>query len=99
MNSSASRHIQQQANSLVGKYGCGTCHAIPGIRGAEGQIGPPLNSFGKRIYVAGMLPNNPPNLIRWLKNPQEVVSGNAMPNMGLTDEDARVLATYLETAP
>lgn len=37
---------------------CGACHVIPGIRGARGRIGPPLNEYGKRVYIAGTFPRD-----------------------------------------
>jgi len=36
-------------------------------------------------------------LMTWLKVPQSVVPGNAMPNMELNDHDARDVAAYLYT--
>lgn len=57
-------------------------------------MGPPLADFGRRIYVAGMLRNTPDNLTSWLRNPQRVVPGNAMPDMGISNPDARDIATY-----
>jgi cytochrome c len=81
----------------IERFGCGTCHAIPGVRGADGTVGPPLDRMGRRGYVAGHLPNNGPNLIRWIQDPQEVDPGNAMPDLGVGDVDARDIAAYLFT--
>jgi cytochrome c len=81
----------------IERYGCGTCHAIPGVRGANGTVGPPLDRFGRRGYIAGRLPNNGPNLIRWIQRPQQVEPGTAMPDAGVTDVDARDIAAYLFT--
>jgi cytochrome c1 len=36
-------------------------------------------------------------LITWLRDPQAIVPGNAMPNMGLQDQQARDIAAYLYT--
>lgn len=47
------------------------------------------------VYIAGMLHNNPDNLIKWLRNPQSVTPGNAMPDMHVTEQDARDIAAYL----
>lgn len=82
---------------LIGQLGCGACHEIPGIPGAAGLVGPPLSNFGARMIIAGMLPNTPDNLVHWLRAPQSVVPGNAMPNMELDDHDARDVAAYLYT--
>jgi cytochrome c2 len=84
-----------RAPALIRHYGCGTCHRIPGVAGARGGVGPPLEGFEGRAYVAGVLPNTPANLIHWLRHPQSVVPGNAMPEMGVTEQDARDLAAFL----
>lgn len=82
---------------LVLTYGCGSCHVVPGVSGANGQVGPPLTDFGRRSYIAGMLPNNADNLQRWIRDPQAVVPGNAMPDLGVTQVDAQDIASYLLT--
>lgn len=82
---------------LAGDFGCARCHTIPGLRDANGNVGPPLTRFADRTYVAGMLRNEPANLVRWLMHPQSVVPGNAMPEMGISEQQARDLAAYLYT--
>jgi cytochrome c2 len=77
--------------------GCGACHVIPGIAGAVGMVGPPLDHIGSRQYLAGMLHNTPASMIAWLRFPQHIVPGNAMPDMGLSATEARNIAAYLET--
>jgi cytochrome c2 len=79
------------------KYGCSGCHTIPGIEGAQGLVGPPLNQFADRIYIAGRLPNTPENLMLWIQKPQQVVPNNAMPDMGISEQDSRDIAAYLYT--
>jgi cytochrome c2 len=83
--------------ALIGRFGCGACHVIPGIEGAEGLVGPPLNQMAQRVYVAGVLRNTPDNLITWLRHPQAVVPGNAMPDMGIDQKQASDIAAYLYT--
>ena len=78
-------------------YGCGACHVIPGVAGAYGKVGPPLDFWAERVYIAGNLPNQPPYLVRWLRDPQAVEPGTAMPNLGVTEIDARDIAAYLYT--
>ncbi len=78
-------------------YGCASCHVIPGVAGANGTVGPPLTNFANRKYVAGLLPNQPDNLIVWIRDPQGVVKGVAMPNMGVSQQDALNIAAYLYT--
>lgn len=76
---------------------CGACHVIPGVQNADGMVGPPLDHFARRTMVAGVLPNSPANLIQWIRFPQAVVPGNAMPDTRLTDAQARDVAAYLYT--
>jgi cytochrome c len=84
------------ARAIV-KYGCGACHSIPGIPGADTYVGPLLTAYSRRHYIAGSLPNTHENLIRWLQNPQAIEPGTAMPNLGLTEVEARDIAAYLYT--
>lgn len=86
-----------RGHDLIIRTGCGACHDIPGVVGANGLVGPPLAKIGLRTTLAGLLPNTPPNMIHWLEAPQTVVPGNAMPNMELNDHDARDIAAYLYT--
>jgi len=79
----------------IREVGCAGCHTIPGIRGANANVGPPLTRIADRTYIAGMLRNTPENLVRWIRQPQSVVPGNAMPNMGLSEAQARDIAAYL----
>jgi cytochrome c2 len=83
--------------ALIERNGCGTCHIIPGVEGADGLVGPPLTMMARRIYIAGVARNTPQNMTVWLQNPQAVVPGNAMPNMNLTQQDARDVTAYLYT--
>lgn len=87
----------QAGAKRIAQVGCGSCHIIPGISGARGLVGPPLNHMSRRIYLAGLLRNTPENLVYWLRNPQQVVPGNAMPDMGLSEDQARDIAAYLYT--
>jgi cytochrome c len=78
-------------------HGCTACHRIPGIVGPQSYAGPPLTAWAARHYIAGSLPNNPDNLIAWLRNPQAIEPGTAMPNLDLTEQDARDISAYLFT--
>lgn len=75
---------------------CGSCHVIPGIEESQGRVGPSLSHFGNRQMIAGRLANTQANLQRWLKSPQSIAPGTAMPDQGLTDRQARDIAAYLE---
>lgn len=81
----------------VSRYGCGSCHVIPGIDGAIGLVGPPLSGIANRVYIAGVLTNTPENLMRWIQDPPAIDPLTAMPNTGVTAEDARHLASFLYT--
>jgi cytochrome c1 len=81
----------------IASFGCGGCHVIPGIDGADGTVGPPLTDFGHRGFIAGELSNKPSNLMLWLRDPQGVEPGTDMPNLGVDDAQARDIAAYLYT--
>lgn len=82
---------------LIQQYGCASCHTVPGVRGADGLVGPPLDHWAKRGYIAGELPNNTQNLERWIQDPRGVEPKTAMPDLGVTPDDARDIAAYLYT--
>tara|TARA_R110002072_G_scaffold303089_1_gene493113 strand:- start:7958 stop:9328 length:1371 start_codon:yes stop_codon:yes gene_type:complete len=82
---------------MIYSYGCTSCHVIPGISDANGTIGPPLDSYSQRKYIAGNLLNRRENMVRWLMHPQQVEPGTAMPEMGITQQQAGWMASYLET--
>jgi putative membrane protein len=82
---------------LLDHYGCGSCHAIPGIADAQGDVGPPLTRIARRVYIAGLLRNSPDNMEQWLMHPQRIAPGNAMPDMQITESDARDITAFLMT--
>jgi cytochrome c2 len=82
---------------LIRSYGCSTCHTIAGVDGANGLVGPPLTGIAQRAYIAGVLPNAPDNMVRWIENPKAVDSLTAMPVLGVSPADARDIAAYLYT--
>ena len=77
------------------EYGCGSCHIIPGVAGARGTVGPSLSSLVDRAYIAGVLTNAPGDLTRWLVNPPLYAPDTAMPDLGVTEQDAADMAAYL----
>jgi cytochrome c len=87
----------QRGRTVLRTYGCDACHTIPGIASAVGTIGPPLTQVARRTYLAGRLENTPPNMIRWIRHPREVDPQTAMPDTGVTTNDARDMAAYLYT--
>jgi cytochrome c len=101
---SGSRPVQHVpgGNADLGKqaivaYGCGSCHVIPGVDRAQGLVGPPLTTFARRTFIAGEAPNTAEQLVRWIQKPQSIEPGTAMPNLGVTPEEARNIAAYLYT--
>ncbi len=78
-------------------YGCHACHAVPRMVGDNPSVGPPLEGFGGRAYIAGVLPNTPENLLRWIADPPAVDSLTAMPKLGVTPRDAVDIAEFLYT--
>ncbi|WP_424360332.1 cytochrome c oxidase assembly protein [Methylocystis parvus] len=87
----------QKGAQYIAAIGCGACHSIPGVNGAAGLVGPPLDNIGRRAYIAGLLRNTPANLEAWLRDPQKIAPGNVMPNMGISEEQSRHIAAYLYT--
>lgn len=83
--------------TAIVQYGCGSCHSIPGAPRAHGRTAPPLDGWVNRAYVAGDISNTPENLIRWIQNPRDIDKGTAMPDVGVTEREARDIAAYLYT--
>jgi cytochrome c1 len=86
-----------QGKLVIERYNCGSCHTIPGVRGARGLVAPPLFWFARRTYIGGEVPNTPDNLVRWVLSPQSIEPKTAMPALGLTEQQARDVAAYLYT--
>lgn len=74
---------------LLSQYGCGYCHSIPGVHAALGHVGPPLDDVGRRVYIAGSLPNTPQQMALWIRFPQSYRPGTAMPDLHVRADDAR----------
>jgi cytochrome c len=87
----------QRGREAITAHGCAACHVVPGVRGADSPIGPPLDDWADRWYIAGRLINEPPELIRWIQAPQSIDPGNAMPDMGVPTDDAEDIAAHLYT--
>jgi cytochrome c2 len=81
----------------IARLQCGACHAIPGVRAARGTVGPPLDGFARRVYVAGKWPNQPDYLVHWLRDPPAMAPLTAMPGLVRDEQSARDIAAYLYT--
>jgi cytochrome c oxidase assembly factor CtaG/cytochrome c551/c552 len=86
-----------QGKSLISYYGCGSCHTVPGVHGADANVGPPLDHIATRTYVGGVIKNNPDNLMRWIRDAPGVDPLTGMPNLHVTPTDSRDIASYLYT--
>src|SRR5512142_1375916 len=84
----------EKAPQAIRLYGCGTCHAIPGVAGADGSVGPKLDRVASQSFLAGQLSSTPDNLVLWIQHPQQVRPGVDMPDMGVSQSDARNIAAY-----
>jgi cytochrome c2 len=85
----------RNGRALLARYGCASCHKIKGIAHADSQVGPPLDEIRSRGYIAGVLPHDTANLIKWIRHPRAIVPDTAMPELGVTEAEARDMAAYL----
>lgn len=89
--------LAQRGGALFLANGCGACHTVRGTE-ADGVVGPDLTHVGSRVSLgAGILPNEPAALVRWIARTADVKPGVHMPAFGmLPQEDLRALAAYLK---
>ncbi|NUZ07017.1 c-type cytochrome [Piscinibacter koreensis] len=83
------------ARIALQQYACTACHVVPGIAGSNLQVGPPLAGLARRSLLAGGLPNTSENLVRWIRDPRGIDPRTAMPNLGVGEAHARLMADYL----
>ncbi|MDB5515570.1 MAG: cytochrome [Tardiphaga sp.] len=84
-----------RAPAIIRRYGCAGCHTIPGIPGGDGQVGGPLADIKHRVYVGGVVTNAPDHLVQWIVAPQHFSPRTAMPATGISEAEARDVATFL----
>jgi len=87
----------ERGRDSLTQYACNACHRIPGVTGSDVHVGPPLAGIGGRGLIAGRLPNTPDAMVRWLRDPRAVDPQTTMPDMEVTEADARDIAAYLAT--
>jgi cytochrome c2 len=87
----------RRGEAMFIQYGCGSCHALKNVRDATGMVGPPLDGIALREIIAGHLANKPENMERWIRDPQHVSPGTAMPNLRVGETDARDITAFLYT--
>lgn len=86
-----------RGREALSHYACRSCHLIPGRSGSAVHVGPSLETVGRRAKIAGVLPNTPENMVRWLRQTQQVKPMTAMPDLGVSAQDAADIAAYLAT--
>lgn len=91
----AAEPTPERSRVLLAQYGCQSCHRIEGIVGPDSLVGPPLVDWSRQKYIAGVLPNDEENLVRWLMDPQSVSPQTLMPDLGVQEAHAREMAAYL----
>jgi cytochrome c oxidase subunit II len=83
--------------SALFQENCSGCHQVRGTQ-AHSDVGPDLTHFASRRSIAAVtLPNTPPNLREWLRDPQHVKPGNRMPNLDLSNAQWTALQRYVES--
>ncbi|HET7372770.1 MAG TPA: cytochrome c oxidase subunit II, partial [Gemmatimonadaceae bacterium] len=76
------------AKLIVGAGACLGCHSIKGNPMMVGQIGPNLTHIATRTTIAaGLYPNDPRHLARWIKNAPVMKPGVAMLTLGAGEFD------------
>jgi cytochrome c len=83
------------ASVLIRRYGCGGCHTISAVSGADGQVAGSLDGIRQRVFIAGKVRNTPETLVRWIVSPRAMAPDTAMPPSGITIAEARDVATFL----
>jgi mono/diheme cytochrome c family protein len=87
--------VEDPGPTLLRQYACDSCHVIEGVVGPVVHVGPPLRDWSRRGYIAGVLPNTPANLERWILDPQQFSPGTLMPDLEVPPEHARAMARFL----
>jgi mono/diheme cytochrome c family protein len=92
---SSAETASQRGHDEIVYYGCGACHKIGGVRGADADVGPPLTDFKDKLYIVGRLRLTRQNAVRWIMSPQEIEPQTVMPDLGVTRAQAEAITTYL----
>jgi cytochrome c oxidase subunit II len=87
----------QRGRELFLDGACAGCHTIRGTE-ARGTVGPDLTHLQSRsTLAAGTIPNRPPTLRDWVRDPQHLKPGTRMPRLELSERELDDLVAYLET--
>jgi cytochrome c1 len=80
--------------------GCGGCHTLGAVSGADGVAGPRLDNTVIRPTIAGdTIPASPANLAQWIYDPASLKPDTAMPKPGVSQDEARDIAAFLYSLP
>ena len=89
------RSRDEQAELVLRQYACIACHQVPRLVGSKTHVGPTLEGLARREFLPGGLPMTADNLVQWIRHPRRIDPGTAMPDMGVTEAHARMMAEYL----
>lgn len=88
----------ERGRQLAAQYGCNVCHAIPGVDGPQGSLGPALAGMASRPTISmGTVPNTPEKVAVFIQDPATLNPQSSMPAMGILPDDAQDIAAYLAT--
>lgn len=86
----------ERGKALAGQYGCNVCHAIPGVEGPAGSLGPSLAGFATRpTFSYGTARTTSESLTKYIVEPASVNPQTSMPAVGVNVADAQDIAAYL----
>jgi cytochrome c oxidase assembly factor CtaG len=85
----------ERGKQVISAMGCAACHDIAGVPGPHGEVGPPLTGVRDRAIIGGALPNTPANMALWIEDPPSIARNTAMPNLGVTPDQAKDIVAYL----
>ncbi|WP_431286590.1 c-type cytochrome [Roseateles chitinivorans] len=77
------------------QHGCTACHTIPGVVGPDTSNGPRLSGLAGRDRIGGKAFPTEDGLTAWIRDPQAIDAHNAMPTLGVSETQARLMARYL----
>jgi len=84
-----------QGRRIFERTSCINCHTVAGTP-ANGRFGPDLTHLMSRDTIgAGILPNTPENLSRWIRDPAVFKPGSLMPAMGMSDAELEAVTAYM----
>jgi cytochrome c2 len=85
----------ERGRVVLERYECGVCHVISGVPAAAGRVGPSLDHYAQRPYLAGKFANDPETLVRWILDAPAMAPQTAMPAIAMSQQEARDAAAYL----